>query len=218
MVLHGNLFDSAIMKTERDLGGIPQALSVPIRKTRTRSKARAIVFEGPEDYHHRIDDPTLKIDENTMLFIRGAGPIGYPGAAEVVNMQPPAALHQTRHHLAALHRRRAAIGHVGLALDPQCLAGSGGRRRARDSEDRRPRAHRPQQGRGEYPDLRGGTRPSAARALQRRGGFKYPGEPDAVAGNPARHGRSARRRHGAEARGEISARRAERSGVPRDNH
>ena len=51
-----------------------------------------MVFDGPEDYHHRIDDPSLGIDENTMLFIRGAGPIGYPGSAEVVNMQPPAAL------------------------------------------------------------------------------------------------------------------------------
>jgi dihydroxy-acid dehydratase len=51
-----------------------------------------VVFEGPEDYHHRIDDPSLKIDEYTLLFIRGVGPIGYPGAAEVVNMQPPAAL------------------------------------------------------------------------------------------------------------------------------
>ena len=50
------------------------------------------MFEGPEDYHHRIDDPSLEIDEHCMLFIRGAGPIGYPGGAEVVNMQPPAAL------------------------------------------------------------------------------------------------------------------------------
>ena len=50
------------------------------------------MFEGPEDYHHRIDDPALAIDEYCMLFIRGTGPIGYPGAAEVVNMQPPAAL------------------------------------------------------------------------------------------------------------------------------
>src|SRR6202022_107679 len=48
--------------------------------------------DGPEDYHHRIDDPSLKIDEHTMLFIRGTGPIGYPGSCEVVNMQPPAAL------------------------------------------------------------------------------------------------------------------------------
>ena len=51
-----------------------------------------MVFEGPEDYHHRIDDPSLKIDEHTLLFMRGAGAIGYPGSAEVVNMQPPAAL------------------------------------------------------------------------------------------------------------------------------
>jgi dihydroxy-acid dehydratase len=55
-------------------------------------EGRAIVFEGPEDYHHRIDDPSLNIDEHCMLFVRGVGPIGYPGSAEVVNMQPPAAL------------------------------------------------------------------------------------------------------------------------------
>jgi dihydroxy-acid dehydratase len=55
-------------------------------------EGRAVVFDGPEDYHHRIDDPALKIDEHTMLFIRGTGPIGYPGSCEVVNMQPPAAL------------------------------------------------------------------------------------------------------------------------------
>src|SRR6202012_5571244 len=53
---------------------------------------RAIVFEGPEDYHHRIEDPALNIDEHCILFVRGTGPIGYPGGAEVVNMQPPAAL------------------------------------------------------------------------------------------------------------------------------
>jgi len=51
-----------------------------------------VVFDGPEDYHHRIDDPSLHIDEHTILIMRGAGPIGYPGAAEVVNMQPPGAL------------------------------------------------------------------------------------------------------------------------------
>ena len=49
----------------------------------------AIVFEGPEDYHHRINDPALPIDENSILFIRNVGPVGYPGAAEVVNMLPP---------------------------------------------------------------------------------------------------------------------------------
>jgi dihydroxy-acid dehydratase len=50
------------------------------------------VFDGPEDYHHRIDDPALGIDDRTILVMRGAGPVGYPGGAEVVNMRPPAAL------------------------------------------------------------------------------------------------------------------------------
>ena len=91
IVLKGNLFDSAIMKTSviskefRD-----RYLSNP--KSPNAFEGRAIVFDGPEDYHHRIDDPDLNIDENCMLFIRGTGPIGYPGGAEVVNMQPPAAL------------------------------------------------------------------------------------------------------------------------------
>ena len=55
-------------------------------------EGRAVVFDGPEDYHARIDDPKLKIDAHCLLFIRGVGPIGYPGAAEVVNMRPPAYL------------------------------------------------------------------------------------------------------------------------------
>ncbi len=90
-VLRGNLFDSAIMKTSviseefRD-----RYLSDP--KEPNAFEGRAVVFDGPEDYHHRIDDPSLKIDERTLLFIRGTGPIGYPGGAEVVNMQPPGAL------------------------------------------------------------------------------------------------------------------------------
>src|ERR1700754_4372194 len=88
LVLHGNLFDSAIMKTSvispefRD-----RYLSDP--KHPGMFEGKAVVFDGPEDYHHRIDDPSLEIDEYTMLFMRGAGPIGYPGAAEVVNMRPP---------------------------------------------------------------------------------------------------------------------------------
>jgi dihydroxy-acid dehydratase len=55
-------------------------------------EGRAVVFDGPEDYHHRIDDPDLAVDESSILVMRGAGPLGYPGSAEVVNMQPPAAL------------------------------------------------------------------------------------------------------------------------------
>ena len=89
--LSGNLFDSAIMKTSviseefRD-----RYLSNP--EDPDAFEGTAIVFEGPEDYHNRIDDPSLEIDEHSMLIIRGAGPIGYPGGAEVVNMQPPSAL------------------------------------------------------------------------------------------------------------------------------
>jgi xylonate dehydratase len=90
-VLHGNLFDSAIMKLSVISDEFRQRyLSNP--KDPNAFEGRAVVFEGPEDYHHRIDDPALKIDEHTLLFIRGTGPIGYPGSAEVVNMQPPAAL------------------------------------------------------------------------------------------------------------------------------
>jgi dihydroxy-acid dehydratase len=91
LVLRGNLFDSAIMKT-----------SVISREFRDRYlsspqdpdafEGRAVVFDGPEDYHARIDDPALQIDENCVLFMRGTGPIGYPGGAEVVNMRAPVRL------------------------------------------------------------------------------------------------------------------------------
>src|SRR2546421_1749745 len=90
-VRRGNLFDSAIMKTSVISEEFRQRyLADP--KDPNAFEGRAVVFEGPEDYHHRIDDPSLEIDANTLLFIRGVGPIGYPGSAEVVNMQPPAAL------------------------------------------------------------------------------------------------------------------------------
>jgi len=90
-VLKGNLFDSAIMKTSVISDDFRKRfLSNP--KDRNAFEGRAVVFDGPEDYHHRIDDPSLKIDDRTILFMRGAGAIGYPGSAEVVNMQPPAAL------------------------------------------------------------------------------------------------------------------------------
>jgi dihydroxy-acid dehydratase len=90
-VLSGNLFDSAIMKTSVISDEFRQRYLVN-PKDPNAFEGRAVVFDGPEDYHKRIDDPSLKIDEQTVLFIRGVGPIGYPGSAEVVNMQPPAAL------------------------------------------------------------------------------------------------------------------------------
>ncbi len=89
--LAGNLFDSAIMKTSVISEEFRRRyLSDPLDPD--AFEGRAIVFDGPEDYRARIDDPSLHIDEHCMLFVRGAGPIGYPGGAEVVNMQPPAAL------------------------------------------------------------------------------------------------------------------------------
>jgi dihydroxy-acid dehydratase len=89
--MKGNLFDSAIMKTSVISKEFTQRyLSNP--KDPNAFEGRAIVFDGPEDYHHRVDDPALKIDETCVLFMRGAGPKGYPGAAEVVNMRAPTAL------------------------------------------------------------------------------------------------------------------------------
>ncbi len=88
IVLRGNLFDNAIMKTSVVSSEFRERyLNNP--KDPNAFEGKAVVFDGPEDYHHRIDDPALDIDENTLLFMRGAGPIGYPGAAEVVNMRPP---------------------------------------------------------------------------------------------------------------------------------
>jgi dihydroxy-acid dehydratase len=91
IVLRGNLFDNAIMKTSViDAEFRRRYLSNP--NDPEAFEGRAIVFDGPEDYHAHIDDPKLAIDERCILFMRGAGPIGFPGGAEVVNMLPPGAL------------------------------------------------------------------------------------------------------------------------------
>jgi len=91
LVLSGNLFDSALMKSS--------VLSDDFRKRflsrngdENALEARAIVFDGPEHYHAMLNDPDLNVDENCVLFIRGTGCVGFPGSAEVVNMQPPDAL------------------------------------------------------------------------------------------------------------------------------
>jgi xylonate dehydratase len=93
LVLSGNLFDFAIIKTN--------VISEEFRARYLSEpghegvfEGRAVVFDGAEDYHHRINDPDLNIDEHSILVIRGAGPLGWPGSAEVVNMQPPDALLQ----------------------------------------------------------------------------------------------------------------------------
>jgi dihydroxy-acid dehydratase len=89
--MKGNLFDSAMMKTS--------VITAEFRERYLMNpndpnafEGTAVVFDGPEDYHHRIDDESLGLTANSMLFIRGVGPIGYPGSAEVVNMRPPAYL------------------------------------------------------------------------------------------------------------------------------
>jgi dihydroxy-acid dehydratase len=86
--LKGNLFDSAIMKTSV-ISDEFRARYLENPQDPNAFEGRAMVFDGPEDYHARIDDPTLELNEDTILVIRGVGPIGYPGAAEVVNMRPP---------------------------------------------------------------------------------------------------------------------------------
>jgi dihydroxy-acid dehydratase len=127
-VLRGNLFDSAIMKLsvispefrERYLSNPddPDAFEGPV-----------VVFDGPEEYHARIDDPALGIDESTLLIMRGAGPIGYPGAAEVVNMRPPASLIQKGIHALPCIGDGRQSGTSGSAsilnASPEAAAGGG---------------------------------------------------------------------------------------------
>ena len=171
-VLKGNLFNSAIMKTSVISDEFRKRyLSKP--KDKDAFEGPAVVFEGPEDYHHRIDDPSLKIDEQTLLFIRGAGPIGYPGAAEVVNMQPPAAL--IKKGITSLPcigdgRQSGTSGSPSILNASPEAAANGGLALLKTGDRVRI-------------DLRKGTadilisKAELARrrkALQRRGGFRYP--------------------------------------------
>src|SRR6187401_2958432 len=171
-VFKGNLFDSAIMKTSViDDDFRKRFLSNP--KDKNAFEGRAVVFDGPEDYHHRIDDPSLKIDEYTLLFIRGAGPIGYPGSAEVVNMQPPAAL--IKKGITSLPcigdgRQSGTSGSPSILNASPEAAANGGLALLKTGDRVRI-------------DLRKGTadilisKAELARrrkALQRRGGFRYP--------------------------------------------
>ena len=153
---------------QRDLRRIPPALSCPIRRIPNAFEGRAVVFDGPEDYHHRIDDPALGIDEHTILFMRGAGPIGYPGSAEVVNMQPPAAL--IKKGVTALAcigdgRQSGTSGSPSiLNASPEAAAGGG----LGAAQDRRPRAHRSQQRHRRYADFPAAELAERARGAEER--------------------------------------------------
>ena len=128
VVMRGNLFNSAIMKTSvisqefRD-----RYLSNP--DDPDAFEGDAIVFDGPEDYHHRIDDPSVGITANSILFMRGAGPVGYPGAAEVVNMRAPNYLiKQGIHQLPCIGdgRQSGTSGSPSiLNASPEAAAGGG---------------------------------------------------------------------------------------------
>ncbi len=213
-VLHGNLFDSAVMKTSVISEEFRNRyLSNP--KDPDAFEGRAVVFEGPEDYHHRIDDPKLKIDENTMLFIRGTGPIGYPGAAEVVNMQPPAAL--IRKGVMAL----PCIGdgrQSGTSASPSILnaspeAAAGGGLAILKTGDR------------VRIDLRKGTADiliSKAELAERRarlekqGGFKYP--PSQTPWQEIQRGMVDQLGEGMVLKPAVKYQRVAQKSVPRDNH
>ncbi|MBV8753129.1 MAG: dihydroxy-acid dehydratase family protein [Hyphomicrobiales bacterium] len=214
-VLSGNLFDSAIMKTSvispefRD-----RYLSNP--KDPDAFEGRAVVFDGPEDYHHRIDDPALKIDEHTMLFIRGTGPIGYPGSCEVVNMQPPAAL--IKRGVTSLPcigdgRQSGTSGSPSiLNASPEAAAGGG---LALLKNGDRVRI-----------DLRKGTADiliskaelaERRAALEKRGGYKYPASQ--TPWQEIQRGMVDQLADGMVLRPAVKYQRvAETMGIPRDNH
>ena len=199
----GNLFDSAIMKTS--------VISEEFRKRYLSNpkdpnafEAKAIVFDGPEDYHASIDDPKLGIDENTILFMRGTGPLGYPGAAEVVNMRAPTQL---------LERGVRSLPCVGdgrqsgtsgspsiLNASPEAAAG-GGLAILKNGDKVRVDLNT---GRLECAAAGGGNR-QAPGGTGSGGRLQDSRKPDAMAGNfPRQHG-STGPRHGAEGRGKIPA-------------
>ena len=218
-VLSGNLFHSAIMKLsviseefrERYLSnaGDPMAF-----------EGKAVVFDGPEDYHHRIDDPALQIDEHSVLFMRGAGPIGYPGAAEVVNMRAPDYLIKRGiHSLPCIgDGRQSGTSGSPSILNASPEAAAGGGLALLKTGDR----VRIDLGKGTA-DILISDEELASPQEGTGGGRRLPvsGEPDAVAGDPARHRRAARGRHGAGAGGQVSAagagrrRRHDRAGAAR---
>ena len=199
--LKGTLFDSAIMKTSV-ISEEFQKRYLDDPKDPNAFEGPVVVFDGPEDYHHRLDDPALGIDEHTILIMRGAGPIGYPGAAEVVNMQPPGALiRRGVHSLPCIGDGRQS-GTSGtpsiLNASPEAAAGGGlallqtgdrvridlNKRSADILLSKEELAPPPQGPRG-------------------AGRLRLSGEPDALAGDPALDGRPALGGHGAEAGGAV---------------
>ena len=202
-MLSGNLFDDAIMKTSViDDDFRARFLSNP--KDPDAFEGRAIVFDGPEDYHHRIDDPKLKIDEHSILFIRGTGPIGYPGGAEVVNMQPPAAL--IKKGVLALpcvgDGRQSGTTRSPSILNASPEAAVGGGLALLKTGDRVRIDLKKRSANILISDAELNERRAA---LAKHGGYSLSQEPDAMAADPARDGGAVRRGHGAQTRHSVPA-------------
>ena len=201
--LKGNLFDSAIMKTS--------VISDAFRKRYLSNPKDPNAFEGQGDRVRRpggLPSPHRRSearDRRHLHAVRarhrsgrlsGRGRSGEHAAARGAD--------QARRDRIALHRRRAAVGHVGFAFDPECLSGGGNGRRPCDPEDRRSDSHRSQQAHRQYSDQQGGVREPQEGARE-AGRIQDSRQPDSLAGNPARHRGRAFARDGAEAGGQVSA-------------
>jgi dihydroxy-acid dehydratase len=213
-VLKGNLFDSAVMKTSVISDDFRKRyLSNP--KDRNAFEGRAVVFDGPEDYHARIDDPALKIDERTILFMRGTGPIGYPGAAEVVNMQPPTKL--IKAGVVSLPcigdgRQSGTSGSPSiLNASPEAAAG-GGLALLRTGDRVRIDLNK---GRADILVSKAELA-RRRRALERAGGFKYPAHQ--TPWQEIQRGLVDQLADGMVLRPAVKYRRVAQKAVPRDNH
>ncbi len=202
-VLRGNLFDSAIMKLsvispefrERYLSdpADPDAFEGPV-----------VVFDGPEDYHARIDDPALGDRRAHAADHARRGADRLSGRRRGGEHAPARPTDPEGHPRAPLHRRWPPVGDERQPLDPQRLARGGGGRRSRLAPDRRPGAHRSPQGHREHAGVRRRAG-AAARSAGGSGRLQISREPDAVAGDPARDQRPGRNRRSARARSEVSA-------------
>jgi hypothetical protein len=202
--LKGSLFDSAIMKTSvisqefRD-----RYLSNP--DDRDAFEGVAVVFDGPEDYNRTIDDPSLAIDENSILVMRGAGPLVLSGRGRSGQHAAAELPAEEGHHRPALHRRRPPVGDLGIALDPQCLSGGCSRRRTGAAAQWRQGPHRPRQEPGRRSRAAGGMGETRPRARGRRR-LQDPAKPDPLAEILPGTGGAVLGRHGAARRRRIPAR------------
>ncbi len=205
-VLSGNLFELGDHEDQRHLRGIQPALPVKSKRSkRFRGPRRGLRRAGRLPSTHRRSVPADRREHHAVHPRRW--PHRLPGLGGSREHATPGRADQTGNYLAALHRGWTPVGDLGVAFDRQRIAGGGGRRRIGFAQDRRSSAHRSQYGRRQRIDLRGGARTTPRRPGE-PGRIQISAQSNAVAGNPARDGRPARRRHGPQAGREISLRRA----------